>query len=501
MRWWAGCVLGVILLAGGLGPFAAPRRADAGQQRPLAAAADPAAVAAEVIRGFTVSDDGQIPFYATYRTFGTDVVGYPISQRFTWDGFTVQAFQKVIMQWQPGSRQVFFLNIIDVMGDRGKDGYLQAVRSTPPRLPPSFDAGLGSFDQITARRLALLDENRAIRSAYQASPAPILQYGLPTSRVIDNGSHYVMRFQRVIMQQWKERVPWAEPGQVTIANGGDIAKEVGLLPAAALGPDNGSPSRSLAVAAAAAPTATPTARPAATATPVPSAPTPSLPTVTPTPTGALPRTLAEAETLARTRGIPVWQLFVDAQKANVGRGQPPIALPDVNPASRWDEWASQARLPVQQLLLLAFFGDAPTDGPLERQAQAEVNRLRTTNGGLPAVDLHRQAVLAARAHALYDVIHRKSRGHEQIAGTTGFFGRWPPDRARYFGAKDAFLAENLHGLRGPVPVMKGFMDSPGHRANVLIQRGQGFPPVVMGYAEATMGEFNNATLTIGSCCG
>ncbi|HEX2171313.1 MAG TPA: hypothetical protein VHL09_02565 [Dehalococcoidia bacterium] len=214
--------------------------AAAATDRPATGASSgPAAPAYEVIRGFTVSDEGGIPFYQTYLTFGTDVVGYPISQRFTWDGFTVQAFQKVIMQWQPGDQRVDFLNIVDLMGDAGHDPYLEVVRSTPPRLSPEFDAGLTTYQEIEARRLTLLNESPEIAAVYWASPSPILQYGLPTSHVTHNGNHLVMRFQRVIMQLWLEAVPWAEPGMVTIANGADISKELGMLPQEALVPDNG----------------------------------------------------------------------------------------------------------------------------------------------------------------------------------------------------------------------------------------------------------------------
>jgi hypothetical protein len=33
-----------------------------------------------------------------------------------------------------------------------------------------------------------------------------------------------------VFQEWKEDVPWAKAGQVTVALGGDIAKEAGILP-------------------------------------------------------------------------------------------------------------------------------------------------------------------------------------------------------------------------------------------------------------------------------
>lgn len=191
----------------------------------------------EVVNGYTISDDDGIPFFQAYASLGRDVVGFPISRRFTWDGYPVQAFQKAILQWDPGSQQVLFLNTLDIMHDRGLDDWLGTVRSTPPPLPASFDAGAAGGEEIAARRLALLEAAPAIRDVYNAAPNPLLQYGLPTSPVTDNGSHSVVRFQRVIMQQWKEDVPWAAAGEVTIANSGDIAKETGLIPPPALQPD------------------------------------------------------------------------------------------------------------------------------------------------------------------------------------------------------------------------------------------------------------------------
>src|SRR5262249_29981655 len=46
-----------------------------------------------------------------------------------------------------------------------------------------------------------------------------------------------IRLQRAVIQQWKQDVPWAKAGQVTVANGADIAKEAGLFPAEATRPE------------------------------------------------------------------------------------------------------------------------------------------------------------------------------------------------------------------------------------------------------------------------
>jgi len=55
--------------------------------------------------GFAITNDDGLPFWMAYQQLGGPaVLGYPISGRFVWDGFTVQAMQKVILQWQPDTK-------------------------------------------------------------------------------------------------------------------------------------------------------------------------------------------------------------------------------------------------------------------------------------------------------------------------------------------------------------------------------------------------------------
>lgn len=186
---------------------------------------------------FEVSDRGGVYFWKEFQRLGAiDAAGYPISRRFQWNGFTVQGMQRVIFQWRPEVGQVYFVNVFDMLSEAGKDDWLLNVRQTPKPLPASFDAGK-SWDQIVRDRLALLDENPAIRQQYYSVVGdPVTINGLPTSHVTDMGNNYTIRAQRVVIQQWKEDVPWAAAGQVTVALGGSIAAEAGLLPAAALVP-------------------------------------------------------------------------------------------------------------------------------------------------------------------------------------------------------------------------------------------------------------------------
>lgn len=185
--------------------------------------------------GYAVTDDGGIPFWTTFQRLGSvAAVGYPASQRFVWDGFTVQALQKVVFQWHPDTGQVMFVNVLDRLHDAGKDAWLQAYRQTPPPVDTAPDTGL-AWSQVEQRHWAFLATNAAIQQRYWADADPLDHYGLPVSYA-DEGNSFVIRCQRVVFQYWKVAVPWAAAGQVTIANGGDLAKEAGMFPAGAVTP-------------------------------------------------------------------------------------------------------------------------------------------------------------------------------------------------------------------------------------------------------------------------
>lgn len=49
--------------------------------------------------GFAITDDASARFWSEFqRLGGVPALGYPISDRFMWDGFLVQATQRVVMQ-------------------------------------------------------------------------------------------------------------------------------------------------------------------------------------------------------------------------------------------------------------------------------------------------------------------------------------------------------------------------------------------------------------------
>ena len=92
--------------------------------------------------GFAVADDGTARFWSEFqRLGGVAGVGYPVSQRFVWDGFPSQAFQKMVFQWRANEGRVYAVNVVDVMHDRDLDGWLLTVRSTPPIADWTSDTG------------------------------------------------------------------------------------------------------------------------------------------------------------------------------------------------------------------------------------------------------------------------------------------------------------------------------------------------------------------------
>lgn len=187
--------------------------------------------------GYAVTDDGGVRFWTAFeRGGGVAAFGYPISRRFVWDGFVVQAFQKAIFQWRSDEQRVAFVNVLDLLSAAGKDDWLLAERLTPLPFDHRVDRTL-PWEAVVARHLALLDGYPAIRARYFAEPQWLDRYGLPVSTAEFDGVR-VVRCQRAILQQWLSDTPWARAGEVTIANGGELAREAGLLPADALAPEH-----------------------------------------------------------------------------------------------------------------------------------------------------------------------------------------------------------------------------------------------------------------------
>jgi hypothetical protein len=179
--------------------------------------------------GFAIVDDGQARMWSEFRRLGgVERLGYPASRRFEWNGFITQATQKALIQWRPEKQQAFLVNVIDELGAAGLDDWLAKKWSVPRPLHPSFDSGK-PWAEVMAGRLALLRARPALDRRYASAADPLSLYGLPMSAVTDMGSHYSIRLQRAVLQEWKADMPWAKAGEVTVANGGDVFKDSGLI--------------------------------------------------------------------------------------------------------------------------------------------------------------------------------------------------------------------------------------------------------------------------------
>lgn len=198
--------------------------------------------------GFALYDDAEANFLSAFEELGFSQIGAPISRRFKRDGFVMQAFQKGIMQSGSDSPSVTLLNLFDELSKEGLDPALYDLYQVPYHLPADWDADL-SFDEVVAKRLTLLDEHPGLSEAYFAVKDPLAIYGLPASEVQDMGNHFAIRLQRTMLQEWKEDVPWAKAGVVTIANAGEMAKTLHSLPVQALVPEPKSKYRVLVIPA------------------------------------------------------------------------------------------------------------------------------------------------------------------------------------------------------------------------------------------------------------
>jgi hypothetical protein len=125
--------------------------------------------------GYAVTNDGGIPFWATFvQAGGVGALGYPASQRYSDGGFTEQIFQKTVLQWN--GTTVAYLNVLDVLHSAGKDAWLQAAWLTPPPAPTDADSGL-AWPAVVARHHGLAGQQPGLarRLFRRARPAPSLR--------------------------------------------------------------------------------------------------------------------------------------------------------------------------------------------------------------------------------------------------------------------------------------------------------------------------------------
>ena len=166
-------------------------------------------------------------------------IGYPVSQRWVNGPFTFQAFQKVILQWDPGNSRVNYYNTLDVLANRYPEVELPNV---PPHQVLEADRG-ADFATITRNHLALLDQNAAIKERFLSEPDWLNLYGLPISyeeREVNGNPQglQMLRAQRTVFVIWNVPAPGTTVGRVNLQNVPDKVKKLRnvIIPDAAEAP-------------------------------------------------------------------------------------------------------------------------------------------------------------------------------------------------------------------------------------------------------------------------
>ena len=198
--------------------------------------------------GYAILDYSGLAFWSGFqRLGGVPALGYPVSLRFNLDGFVYQATQKALLQWNPGTSSVVIANTFDMLSAAGSDDWLVVYRQIPKSFDWSADDPVNDWEGTVQNHLTRIfapqpgdtPEMSAARAAlkerFLSDPNWLQHAGLPLA-VQDFGPMVVMRAQRVALQYWKVAMPWANVGDVTVVLGGDVAKESGLIPAAATAP-------------------------------------------------------------------------------------------------------------------------------------------------------------------------------------------------------------------------------------------------------------------------
>ena len=189
--------------------------------------------------GFAVTNLDDVPLWDFVRSKDLQAIGYPISQRWTNGPFTLQAFQKVILQWEPDRERMNFYNTLDVLANR----YPQiALPNVPRHQVLAEDAGQ-DFATVTRNHLALLEANAKIKARFLAEPDWLNLYGLPIryeNREVNGNPNglQVLRTQRTVFEIWNVPAPGTTQGNVQFQNVPDKVKKLDnvIIPNAAKDP-------------------------------------------------------------------------------------------------------------------------------------------------------------------------------------------------------------------------------------------------------------------------
>ena len=188
--------------------------------------------------GFAVTNAEGVPMWDFVRGRNLQAIGYPISQRWVDGPFTLQAFQKVILQWDPGNGRVNYYNTLDALAN----DYPGVGLPNVPRHQVLDTSGL-SFEEVTNVHLAVLDANPKIKAVFLAEADWLNLYGLPIryeEREVEGNPQglQMLRAQRAVFEIWNVEAPGTELGQVSLQNLPDKVKALSnvIIPDAAKAP-------------------------------------------------------------------------------------------------------------------------------------------------------------------------------------------------------------------------------------------------------------------------
>ena len=189
--------------------------------------------------GYAVTNADGVPLWDFVRERDIQAIGYPISQRWMSGPFTLQAFQKVILQWDPGKSRMNYYNTLDVLANRYPEVKLPNV---PPHQILEADRGV-DFATITQNHLALLGQNAAIEERFLSEPDWLNLYGLPIryeEREVNGNPQglQMLRAQRTVFVIWNVPAPGTTVGRVNLQNVPDKVKKLSnvIIPDAAKAP-------------------------------------------------------------------------------------------------------------------------------------------------------------------------------------------------------------------------------------------------------------------------
>ncbi|MDE2903014.1 MAG: putative glycoside hydrolase [Chloroflexota bacterium] len=188
--------------------------------------------------GFAVTNADGVPLWTFVRDRDLQAIGYPISQRWVDGPFTLQAFQKVILQWSPGDGRMNYYNTLDVLANR----YPEVRLANVPEHQVQDTAGL-SFSRVKDVHLSILDRNPKIKAAFLAEADWLNLFGLPIryeEREVNGNPQglQLLRAQRIVFEVWNVPAPGTTQGAVGRQNIPDKVKRLAnvIIPEAAKSP-------------------------------------------------------------------------------------------------------------------------------------------------------------------------------------------------------------------------------------------------------------------------